>query len=274
MTAETEWLGLRRTAEGRWSFDLTAQLARHDGHLYGGTGIAAAVAIMEAETGREALWATVQFAGTAAVGDRVEYTIETLAGGRRTSQVRFSARAADREIIVGVGATGTHASTQLVDMQVPTMPEVPGPGHGAPWGIHRAHEGLGSSWTDVAEVRQVDLDSSRFVVWGRMRDGRAPGRAALSFMADLLPISVARAAGRLGAGASLDNSMRFGRTVPTNWVLFDFEPWFTAGGYLHGGARVWSEDGTLLAYASQTAAARTLPTELTAINHSPREMLQ
>jgi acyl-CoA thioesterase len=49
--------------------------------------------------------------------------------------------------------------------------------------------------------------------------------------------------------------MRFGRFSDTEWVLLDFDPWFAHGGYLHGGARVWAEDGTLLAYANQTAQA-------------------
>jgi hypothetical protein len=32
-------------------------------------------------------------------------------------------------------------------------------------------------------------------------------------------------------------------------------PWLGSGGYLHGAARVWSEDGTLLGVASQSASA-------------------
>ena len=45
--------------------------------------------------------------------------------------------------------------------------------------------------------------------------------------------------------------MRFGRFTETEWILLDFDPWFAAGGYLHGGARVWAQDGTLLGFASQ-----------------------
>ena len=70
----------------------------------------------------------------------------------------------------------------------------------------------------------------------------------------MVPSSVARAAGHMGGGTSLDNSIRFGRFADTEWVLLDFDPWFATGGYLHGGARVWAEDGTLLGFASQTAS--------------------
>lgn len=118
--SDLAWLGLERRGDGRWSYELTPPLARTDGRPYGGTGIAVTVAAMEAETARDAVWTTVQFAGT-----------------------------------------------------------------------------------------------------------------------------------------SLDNALRFDRFSPTEWILLDFDPWFATGGYLHGGARVWAEDGTLLGFPSQTASAMT-----------------
>ena len=66
--SDISWLGLEHAGSGEWSFELTPPLTRMDGKLYGGTGIAVAVATMEAETAREALWATVQFAGSADIG--------------------------------------------------------------------------------------------------------------------------------------------------------------------------------------------------------------
>ncbi|MBV9253298.1 MAG: thioesterase family protein [Actinobacteria bacterium] len=87
-----------------------------------------------------------------------------------------------------------------------------------------------------------------------MRD-QPQSRATLSFVADMVPSAVVRAAGFMGAGTSLDNSVRFGHFVDTDWVLLDFDPWFATGGYLHGGARLWAQDGSLLGYASQTASA-------------------
>jgi acyl-CoA thioesterase len=102
-------------------------------------------------------------------------------------------------------------------------------------------------------MREVELGDNRVAVWGRMRE-QPHTRATISFLADMVPTSVVRAAGFMGAGTSLDNSMRFGRFTETEWILLDFDPWFAAGGYLHGGARVWAQDGTLLGFASQTAS--------------------
>src|SRR5688500_19271968 len=93
------WLGLERHDDARWSFELTPSLSRPDGKLYGGTGVAVMVAITEAETGRDALWSTVQFVGSAEVGERVDCRLEVLAQGRRTSQVRLTASVGDRIVL-------------------------------------------------------------------------------------------------------------------------------------------------------------------------------
>jgi acyl-CoA thioesterase len=82
----------------------------------------------------------------------------------------------------------------------------------------------------------------------------------VAYLADFVPSAVLRAAGRAGGGTSLDNSIRYGKdpTPGTDWVLILTDPYFVESGYVHGGARIWSEDGRLLAVASQTAVARIL----------------
>ena len=251
--SDLAWLGLERHGEGRWSFELTPPLSRMDGKLYGGTGIAVAVATMEAETTREALWTTVQFAGTADPGARIDCQVDVLAAGRRTSQLRLTATVGDHLVLVALGATGVHRESPA-DIQLGAMPDVPGPDESERWGHRwRGTEVPKVGWLLIAEMREVELGDNRFAVWARMR-AQSHTRATISFLADMVPTSVVRAAGFMGAGTSLDNSMRFGRFTETEWVLLDFDPWFAAGGYLHGGARVWAQDGTLLGFASQTAS--------------------
>ena len=252
--SDLAWLGLERQGDGRWSFELTPPLSRMDGKLYGGTGIAVAVATMEAETARDTLWATVQFAGSADIGERVDCHVEVLATGRRTSQVRLTATVGDRIVLAGLGATGAHREGP-VEGQIGAMPDVPGPDEAEPWGSRwRDVEMPETGWLLIAEMRSVEVGDDQFAIWARMQD-QPHTRATISFLADMVPSSVARATGHMGGGTSLDNAMRFGRFVETEWILLDFEPWFATGGYLHGGARVWSQDGTFLGYASQTASA-------------------
>jgi acyl-CoA thioesterase len=69
-------------------------------------------------------------------------------------------------------------------------------------------------------------------------------------------MSVAYALGVVAGGTSIDNTIRIGSFVETEWVLLDLRPHLAAGGYAHGVANIWSEDGHLLATASQTAAMR------------------
>lgn len=250
--SDLAWLGLERRDDGRWSFELTSPLTRHDGKLYGGTGIAVMVATMEAETARDALWTTVQYAGSADMGERIDCHVEVLAHGKRTSQVRMTATVDDRIVLAAIGATGG-SRTGPIEVQIPTMPDVPAPAECESWGSmrHWHDEERPTSWLQIAEMRHV-TDSG--AIWARMRGGRQT-RATVAFLADMVPSAVVRAAGKMGGGTSLDNSVRFGRLVDTDWLLLDMDPWLGTGGYLHGAARVWSEDGTLLGIASQTASA-------------------
>ncbi len=102
-----EFLGLELAGDERTaSFVLTGALARHDGRLYGGTAVAAAIAMAEHASGRPCLWTTVQFvSGDSVVGDRIDCEAVVLAAGRRTTQVRVSGRTGDRELFAAIGST-------------------------------------------------------------------------------------------------------------------------------------------------------------------------
>src|SRR5437879_5929230 len=165
------WLGLERPGEGRWSFELTSPLTRHDGKLYGGAGIAASVTTIEAETGRDALWTATQFVGSADMGERIDCHVEVLANGRRTSQVRVTGTVRDRIVFAALGATGATREGP-VEIQIGTMPEVAGPEHGESWASRHRHwhdEDNPTSWFQIAEMRHVD--EGRYI-WARMKEGQ------------------------------------------------------------------------------------------------------
>ena len=127
MTDDVAWLGLERTDDHTWSFELASHLGRHDQKLYGGTGLAVSVALMEAATDRDALWTTVQFSGSANVGERLDCVVDVHAAGRRSSQLQVTARVGDRLVFSALGATGEHNLVEPLEVQVPVKPEVPGP---------------------------------------------------------------------------------------------------------------------------------------------------
>lgn len=257
--ADRAFLGLEPSGHQRAAFTLTAGLARHDGRLYGGTAVAAAIAMFEQASERRALWATVQFvSGAATVGDRIECEVEVLAAGRRTSQLRVTGRR-DGEVLFGaLGATAA-LKERAVQGVFETPPEVDPPEACEPFRfpIPRHLQDMADAGIErrmeIRVARRPTPGSGKLLFWARARDHLATP-AILGYLADMVPMSVVHASGHMGGGTSLDNTLRLGFPGETDWVLLQLDPHLALGGYGHGTAHLWSPDGALLATASQTAA--------------------
>ena len=239
-------------------FELGVGLVRHDGALYGGTGLAMSVLAMQAATGREVLWASTQLVSSPRQGAQVEWTTEVLASGKRSSQVLVRATTDGQLVWTTIGSTGIPSDEGLT-AQYQTMPEVSPPGEGT------SRESFATQVNPDSYTSKIDLYDADVLgpgphaaLWVRRHDGGPFSPAAIAFAADFVPLAIARAAGKLGAGASLDNSMRFRGGEAQGWILLDLVGDFAFGGYGHGIVRVWSEDGELLATGGQTAAMRYL----------------
>jgi acyl-CoA thioesterase len=259
--SDHELLGLVHEGPGQASFELTRPLGRFDGKLFGGTGIAVAVALAEAETARPALWSTIQFiSGESAVGDRFECTTEVLAEGRSAAQVRVTARVRGQEIFCALGATA-HRKPERLEVAFERLPLVPPPEEAPPFQLTVP----AAMRTEAARrLRNLEFRSAppragsvtprdTLTLWARV-PGRPATPAVMAYLADMVPLSIARAASRAGGGSSIDNTMRFASSTPQEWVLLELQPHLASGGYGHGGVLVWSPDGELLATGSQTAS--------------------
>jgi acyl-CoA thioesterase len=248
-----DWLDLRRVAPGRFSLAITDGLIRLDGQLYGGTGLAAAVHAMQVETGRHPLWTTVQFVSSAMLGQALEIQVEELARGRKASQVRITATVEDRVVLAALGTTGVLAPDGF-GAEFGEMPAVSAPRDSEPWQhlFPVDHDGPRTGAFLTAEFRQGRSDGAQTQMWVRMVD-HPQTLESIAYLADFVPAAVVRAAGRVGVGTSMDNSIRFGPPAETEWILVEVDPYFAHGGFAHGAGRIWSEDGVLLAIASQTA---------------------
>lgn len=258
--ADHEFLGLELGADGRATFRLTKGLARHDGRLYGGTALAAAIALAEHSTGRPSLWTTVQFvSGASVVGDRIDCQVEVLASGRRASQVRVTGRLGDQELFCALGATAVPKANALWG-SFERAPEVPDPEDcelfrfPLPPSMLDTKAGIDRSM-DIRIAREPGQPATpgdlRF--WVRL-PGRRATPAVLGFLADMVPMSVVHALGHMGGGTSLDNTLRVAAPADTEWVLLQLDPHSARGGFGTGTAHAWAPDGTLLGTASQTAA--------------------
>jgi len=255
----------------RFTFEVVEHLCRIDGLLYGGAAIGASMTVAAELTGRPTLWMTTQFVSSVTRGATVTVDVEVLAAGRRTSQVRVSGTAADGSVVfASLGATGVHKADGLTG-NFDAAPAVDGPHDAVPLGnpFSRMADAAGielavppepRGFAVAVESRQPtlghhpDAGAGRECLWLRRRDGEPLTPAVVAYLADLVPSSVARAAGRIGGGTSLDNTFRVGTWVASEWVLLDLRPHFAVGGYGSGTALLWGEDGALLATASQTAS--------------------
>jgi acyl-CoA thioesterase len=252
---DATFLGLT-DIDGGVRFTVERRLARPDLRLFGGTAIAVALAAIERTTGRDAVWATAQLVGTAPVGTAIDCAVDELARGRRTSQVRITATAGDEVAFVALGAAAAlkdPAST--VATEGARMPVTPPPDACKTVMAEPGDETMG--WHGLVDMRmareRTEDGPGRMCLWLRLIDGQPWTAARLAFVADMMPVAVCRAAGITGAGTSLDNSLRVGHIVDTEWVLVDLIPHVAWGGYGTGTGLLWGEDGTLLAVASQTA---------------------
>lgn len=248
-----------RAGDGHYGLDLTPDLARFDGKLFGGAGLAASVAALEVASGRGALWTTVQFVGSAEIGERIDCHAELLAEGYNTTQGRVTGTVGERIVFVALGSTARQRADAF-GAEFGGMPNVSSPEESEAWKplfpLPVETVTLRGPFA-TAEFRQAEADDGSSKLWARIRSGLQT-RATIAYLADFVPSSVLRAAGRNGGGVSLDNSIRFGVAPPpdTDWILIDTEPYLADSGYVHGGARLWSTDGRVLAVASQTAVAK------------------
>ncbi|WP_436794607.1 acyl-CoA thioesterase [Actinospongicola halichondriae] len=249
------WPGLQRDPDGSFVLVVDESLVRGDGRLFGGAGAAASVVAVEAATDGRLVWLTVQFISSAEVGDQINLRVDPLASGRRTNQVRLTALAGDQVVLSAVGATVRSGSPSRATTVGAAMPLVARPEEGRPW---KPRFRLGSRSSNLgpfasADFREAHGPGGRVGVWARMRHA-APSAATAAYLADVLPGVIIDGAGRVVAGSSLDNTIRCGIALGTEWVLLEPDPPLIEGGYLHCSARLWSSSGALFALVQQTAA--------------------
>lgn len=232
--------------------------------LQGGAGLGAAVMAMETCSQRPVIWATAQYlsyaAGTAAID--VAVTIEV--AGRNTTQARCVLSRDGDEILTAHAALGTREfEFEGVWCSPPDVPPPDGCERYRFFERGRGHMGdlaefrlaLGRQLDDVeAHGRRGD---GSFALWVRCWEGqRLASVPDLAFIGDFMPLGFAEATGKPYAGNSLDNTIRVGNLVATEWVLLSVHVQQVANGFGYGRAELWAEDGTLLGEVSQSAILR------------------
>lgn len=260
------WLGLEPTHNPmRWVLPVTPGVSTGGGFLFGGCGLGAAVAAMEAVTGRPVVWATAQYLSYAKLPSMLDVDVTVAVQGRHVSQARAVGHVGDREILTVNAALG--ARPLDVERVWTAAPDVPKPDDCLPRPPSWRNPGT-ESIMDRLDVRLANARSwdelegqpmadGRSALWARVPDLMdLSSGASLAILGDYVPFGIGQALGRVGGGTSLDNTLRVYRLAPTEWVLLDIRIQAVAHGFGHGVVHLWAQDGTLLATASQSTMVR------------------
>jgi acyl-CoA thioesterase len=263
--AERAFFHLELDASNRHGrFTVADGMSNPRGTFYGGAGVAVACAAMEAATGRRVLWTTLQFPGGANRGDQLDLDVDVVAHGRRTSQVRVTARLDGAEVFTALGATGEAREGE--PRSFGPMPAVrdplDSPVHHPDYEGEVARSKFGATEYRIpAEPEELAATGTHAAWWMRV-PGLTASAALLGYISDVVALGVFAAIERDQSqtrATSLDNTLRVGALTDTEWVLVDVRAELVADGYAHGSSLLWAPDGTLLGVASQTLALRTAP---------------
>jgi acyl-CoA thioesterase len=259
-----DFLGLRPTHNPhRWVLPVTPGICTRVDFLFGGCGLAACVAAMEATTGRPLVWATAQYLAYAAPGSYLDIDVVVPVAGKQTTQARAVGHVNDREILTVNAALGRRDLP--VEGQWPEMPDVPPPDACPPMPPWPGPTDRIDSRFEIRVARGTPLRGrpqaapsadGRSALWVRVPEGVDVTAGALAIVADWMPSGIGQALGRLAGGNSLDNTLRILRPVPTTWVLCDIRIDGVHDGFAHGHILLWSQDGVLMATGGQSAIVR------------------
>lgn len=242
----------------RWYMPLTpAVCVGPPGNLFmfGGVGMASALAAMERTCDRPVIWATAQYLSYARPPSVVDLDVWVPAAGKYNSQARVTGHVDDKEIFTVNAALGSRPSE--LSRQWLAMPDAPRPEDcGASEHWRGDDEGLHSR-IEVRVVKDAAPEADgRSLRWMRPKEGFAIDAPMLAIMADHIPSGVGAALGANAGGNSLDNTIRIRRIVPTEWVLCDTRIHGLHGGFAHGSMYMFAQDGELMASASQSLILR------------------
>lgn len=260
--AAADWLGLQATHNShRWILPVTTQVATGHGFLFGGCGLGAAIAALEGTSGRPLAWATAQYLSYAKTGTMLDIDVTIAVEGRATTQARATAHVGGTEILTVNAALGTRSFG--IDENFLQPPAVKPPEEcpaREPWSSAASfHRRLEDRW---AHPPGHDGDGpallapGRTAVWMRVPDLAENSAAALAVLGDFVPMGMGVASGGRTSANSLDNTLRVIELRPSEWFLLDIQVDGVRRGFGHGYLHIWSDDGTLLAVASQSAIVR------------------
>lgn len=231
--------------------------------LFGGVGLAAAIQAMQNTCDRPVIWATAHYLSFARPGTIVDLDVWVPVQGNQTSQANVLLHVEDDKIVTVHAALGARESSYS-DQWI-QMPTVPSPLDCPPVQSWReSGDGLQKRFeVRLAHGRYPDGErpdgrsaDGRIRFWMRSNEGLHVDPMVLAVMADYVSVGIGNAIGAYAGGNSLDNTIRYVRVEPVEWVLCDVQIESVHQGIVHGTMHLFSEQGVLMATASQSLILR------------------
>ena len=266
MTQARDFLGMEHTGdELHWRLEVIPELTTPGKFLFGGCGLGAALVALEAASRRPTVWATAQYLSFARTHSTLDLTVTLAATGRNVTQARAVGFVDGREILTVNAALGGPARVDTGTGVWAEPPDVPPPGScplrrlPVPESVSifdrlEVRLAKGRSFEELAEKDLPGQPDS--ALWVRIPGHLAPSAPTLAIIGDHVTGGVSQALGRRAMSKSLDNTLRVVHLEPSEWVLCDIRIQAVADGYGQGVAFLWSEEGALLATASQSMSIR------------------
>jgi len=247
-----------------WKMQVEPQLTTPGNFLFGGCALGGALVALEEASGRPTVWATGQYLSYAPTHSLVEWEVTLAVVGGRVTQGRAVGSVGSREILTVNAALGQdQRALNGIWVEPPVVPppeECPG---------RFLPPMFRNTIMDKVEVRVAkglafeemngepgDPDSA---LWARVPGHLTPSAATLAIFGDYVSGSASQTLGRRSMGRSLDNTLRVVQLKPTEWVLCDIRIHAIINGYAQGVAFLWTQEGELLATASQSFVVRLWP---------------
>lgn len=249
-----QWLGIRPTHNPmRWYLPVTEGICSGLGTLFGGCGLGAAIDVLEQTTGRPVVWACAQYLNYTRPPSVVDLDVHVLAEGRTTTQARVVGQVGDTAILTVNASLGSRDMPE--EGQWITAPSVPPPDQ-CPRREMRFDPGATISSRLEQRIAIEEPGTGRTAFWTRMPELLEMSAASLAVLGDFVPMGLGQAVTSEINSNSLDNTIRIINIVQSEWVLLDVRIEAVARGFGHGHLYLWSEDGTLMGTASQSAMIR------------------
>lgn len=250
----------------RFRMEVTPKICVGESHhvfMFGGIGLASAVEAAKRVTGRELIWATAQYLSYARPGSLLEVDVRLPVQGHNITQAVINLHCGDEVIISATAALGERSDCpehQWFDL--PTMPKPEDCVEWKAWNnqageLMRRLEIRVAPGSVALKPRPCEPDpSGRMQMWMRPHENVPVDATLLTLLGDFVPTGAGVALGIDGGGNSLDNTLRLRRVVPTEWILCDIQMSCADRGFAHGHLRLFAQDGTLMATASQSLVLR------------------